>query len=248
MTSQGTDVGRLLRGKELMSIPVVTLGGDDVAEVRDVVYEPNAGQLVGFTLNKRGWLAGRHRSDLAVSAVAALGRDAIMIRDVDVLATSEESDPASMPTATDRNVLGSIVLTEDGTRLGAVEDVVISTGTSPRVEGYVLAADRENRPHEGQEVFIPLPEQIAVSGDALVVPTSVAGFIRDDLAGFGAAISEFRAAHAPTAPARPSKRSRQASERTRSKAELYREATRRGIPGRSSMSKAELERALEKSR
>jgi len=34
-------------------------GGEDIAEVRDVTYDPEAGRLFGVSLNQRGFLAGR---------------------------------------------------------------------------------------------------------------------------------------------------------------------------------------------
>ncbi len=45
----------LLTAAQLSRLPVVTVqGGEDVAEVRDVIYSPEAGSLLGLTLNKRG--------------------------------------------------------------------------------------------------------------------------------------------------------------------------------------------------
>src|SRR4051794_12045271 len=58
-------------------------GGEDVAEVRDVVYSSEAGTLLGFTLNKRGFLRGKMRDVLAADDVAAIGADAVMIDDDD---------------------------------------------------------------------------------------------------------------------------------------------------------------------
>ena len=50
----------LVTGSAIRGLPVVTIGGgEDVAEVRDVIYSPEAGRVVGLTLNKRGFLAGR---------------------------------------------------------------------------------------------------------------------------------------------------------------------------------------------
>ena len=49
----------LLRGTDLVGLPVVTLAGDDIAEVRDVLFDADAGRVVGFTLNKRGRFAGQ---------------------------------------------------------------------------------------------------------------------------------------------------------------------------------------------
>ncbi len=40
---------------------------------------------------------------------------------------------------------------------------------------------------------MPLPDTLSVSGEALILPESALDFIRDDLAGFGAAVEEFRA-------------------------------------------------------
>ena len=49
----------LITASQIRGLPVVTVqGGEDVAEVRDVIYSPEAGRLVGLTLNKRGFLAG----------------------------------------------------------------------------------------------------------------------------------------------------------------------------------------------
>ena len=42
-------------------------------------------------------------------------------------------------------------------------------------------------------MFIPLPDTMSVSGEHLIVPASAKDFVGDDLAGFGAAVSEFRA-------------------------------------------------------
>jgi uncharacterized protein YrrD len=202
MTAPPAAPERLVRGRELIGLPVVTMDGDDVAEVRDVVYDPgSAGELVGFTLNKRGFLSGRHPRNLAAVDVTSVGRDAVMIEDETALDADDRSD-AIVQGSTDRNVLGSTVVTEDGRRLGAVEDVVLLTGGSPRVEGYVLAAQGDDRPSGSRSLFVPLPEQIAVSGDALVVPSAIANFVRDDLAGFGAAIADFRATHHPDPPDR----------------------------------------------
>ena len=50
----------LMTASQIRGLPVVTVrDGEDVAEVRDVIYDPEAGRLVGLSLNQRGFLAGR---------------------------------------------------------------------------------------------------------------------------------------------------------------------------------------------
>ena len=53
------------------------------------------------------------------------------------------------------------------------------------------SAIRSTRPGADQG-YIPLPAQLSVSGDALVVPNITEEFVQDDLVGLGASVDEFR--------------------------------------------------------
>ncbi len=241
-------MNRLARATEMIGLPVVTLGGEDVAEVRDVVFESRRGDLLGFTLNQRGFFAGRLRTTLLVDDVRAVGHDAVIVQDPGALHERDDAPDAVADPATDQDVIGAPVITEEGTRLGAVADVVMSLGEKIEAVGYELSDLTGVGGHDGR-AFVPLPDQLAVSGDALLVPTDLQEFLRDDLTGFGGAIDDYRAAHgrgtngAPSGADRP-ERDRSPDDRT--KAELYAEARRRDLPGRSSMTKAELASALER--
>jgi uncharacterized protein YrrD len=184
------DLNRVVRATELLGEPVVTLAGDDLAEIRDVVYDSERGAILGFTLNKRGWFSGRLKERLPVDSVHAIGRDAVMVAsDADLVdAAAAPSEMAAPPPQ--RDVIGAAVLTDEGTRLGEVTDVIVALGHGAHAVGYEVRNDTDEPKHAR---YIPLPEQIAVSGDALVVPKEVDAFVRDDLAGFGAAVDEFRA-------------------------------------------------------
>jgi uncharacterized protein YrrD len=177
---------RVVRARDLLSKPVVTLQGDDVVEVRDVVYDSAHGMLLGFTLNKRGFFGGKLRARLPMGSVHAIGKDAVMVRTGDDLVDKNAAPEAVAAAASDRNVIGDSVLTDSGTNLGEVTDVILTLGEDARAVGYEVEA-------EERTVYIPLPEQHAVSGDALIVPDEVDGFVHDDLAGFGASVAEYRA-------------------------------------------------------
>ena len=80
----------LITASQINRLPVVTVrGGEDVAEVRDVIYSPEAGRLVGLTLNKRGFFAGRDSAVLPAAAIDAIGRDAVMVLDESSLTAPE---------------------------------------------------------------------------------------------------------------------------------------------------------------
>jgi uncharacterized protein YrrD len=177
----------LMTASQIRGLPVVTVeGGEDVAEVRDVIYSPEAGRLVGVTLNKRGFLAGRSRDVLPANAIHAIGQDAVIVlNDSELVAHEDAPEDVGHP-ATERNVLENDVLTEGGASLGKVADLVLLVGSSGEVVGYQI--DKTG----GGQGYIPLPAQLSVSGDALVVPNVTEEFVQDDLVGLGAAVDEFR--------------------------------------------------------
>ncbi len=65
----------VMRANDPIGLPVVSItSGEDVAEVRDVVYDAHGHRLVGFTVNKRGMLSGRLKEVLLADSLAAVRR------------------------------------------------------------------------------------------------------------------------------------------------------------------------------
>ncbi|GAA0453125.1 PRC-barrel domain-containing protein [Streptomyces sp. NPDC046215] len=168
--------------------PVVTLGGEAVARIKDTVFDGPAGQVTGFTLNGLGLLAGPLKQSLPWSGVHAVGPHAVLIPGREVLA--ESAAVVASGEASHGVVLGVRVLTDDGTEIGTVLDAVVDGGG--RVVGFRIDA-AEPLDHRGRSVFIPRGEALAVSGEALVVPADAGGFTAEDLPGFTAQVELFRA-------------------------------------------------------
>lgn len=189
-------MSRLMRTSEVTKRPVVTFGGEDVAQIKDVVYAAGGGAVGGFTLAGRGLFAGPLKQALPWASVMALGPDAVMIRDEDVLEPlATVLDQSASSGGSGGDVLGSQVLTDGGTELGKVLDVILEVSDTGRgqcdVVGYEVVASEALR-SKGTKVFIPLPDTLAVSGEHLMVPSSATDFVAHDLAGFGAAVQAFR--------------------------------------------------------
>ncbi|MEP7369126.1 MAG: PRC-barrel domain-containing protein [Dermatophilaceae bacterium] len=189
-------MSRLMRTSEVTGRPVVTLGGEDIAQIKDVVYSAGGGAVGGFTLAGRGLFSGPLKQALPWAAVIALGPDAVMIRGEDVLEPNAiVLDQSATSGGSGGDVLGSKVLTDGGTELGTVVDVILETsdagGGQCDVVGYEVEAS-EALGTRGTKVFIPLPDTLAASREHLMVPESAADFVANDLAGFGAAARAFR--------------------------------------------------------
>lgn len=187
-----------MRTSEIEKRPVVTTAGEDLAQIKDVVYSAGGGEVGGFTLAGRGFFSGPMKLALAWSNVAALGGDAVMVADSDALEELQSVlDRSASAGGSGGNILGSQVLTDGGTDLGTVVDVILQvTGSGARshcdVVGYEIESS-EALGNKGTKVLIPLPDTLAASGEHLMVPASAKDFVGDDLAGFGASVEAFRA-------------------------------------------------------
>ncbi len=190
-------MSRLMRTSELATRPVVTMAGEDVAQIKDVVFAAGGGEVGGFTLAGRGLFSGPNHRALPWAAVAALGTDAVMIDDESVLDSQQAVlDASAAKGGSGGDVLGSQALTDSGIDLGKVVDVIIEISGARDgqcdVVGYEIEAS-EALGTKGTRVLIPLPDTIAASGEHLMVPAAARDFVSDDLAGFGAAVQAFRA-------------------------------------------------------
>ncbi len=176
----------LVRGTDLVGLPIVTLAGEDIAEVRDVMFDADAGHVLGFTLNKRGRFAGRLKDHLLRQQIRAVGPHAIIVAtEVELSADAPSAAPAG------GNVLADRVMTDTGIQVGTVTDVVVDTGDGSVVGYEVVPADEPDQ-RRGRRSYLPLPEIGAVSGEAIIVPASAVDYVATDLAGFGEAVDRYR--------------------------------------------------------
>lgn len=195
---------KLMRTSEISGLPVVTLAGDDVAQVKDVAFSGDGGAVAGFTLAGRGLFAGPLKTGLLWTSVVGLGPDAVMVEGEESLSPADDVRAAAASSdgsGKGGNVLGDQVLTDGGTDLGKVVDVVVQLddgASACDVVGYEIEASESlaakvSNASGGTRLFVPLPDTLAVSGEHLMVPASAEGFVSGDLAGFGAAVQAFRA-------------------------------------------------------
>ena len=176
----------LVLASELPGRPIVAIDhGDDIAEIKDVVFDPISHRLEGFTLNKRGWFRGQLKATLPAPSISAIGPAAVMVSSADDLVERGESSAPLEAPEENVSVMGSTVMSAAGDSLGTISDVVIETGPSPVAVGYKVEG-------ENGEIFVPISAQMALSEDNLILPEAARAFVRNDLAGFGAAVLDYR--------------------------------------------------------
>lgn len=153
----------ILRAGDLQGSPVVSLAGERLAEIKDVVYDRSSGDLLGFTLNDPGFFSGSRDDGLPIDAVHGIGDAAVVVAGPHVLVGVD-----TIVTANERrgnNVLADRVLTEEGAEIGEVVDVLLDPShRPPKVVGYEVESQ------DGHTVTVPIKDAVAVSGERLVVP------------------------------------------------------------------------------
>ena len=142
----------ILRAGDLPGSPVVSLAGERLAEIKDVVYDRSSGDLLGFTLNDPGFFSGSRDDGLPIDAVHGIGDAAVVVAGPHVLVGVD-----SIVTANERrgnNVLADRVLTEEGAEIGEVVDVLLDPSHRPaegrRLRGRVPGRSHRHRSDQGR--------------------------------------------------------------------------------------------------
>lgn len=153
----------ILRAGDLSGRPVVSLAGERLAEIKDVVFDRKSGDLLGFTLNDPGFFSGTRDDGLPMDAVHGIGDAAVVVAGLHVLV--EVDRVVSRQERQGNDVLADRVTTEEGADLGEVVDVLLDPShRPPKVVGYEVKSE------DGHTVTVPLDDTVAVSGERLVVP------------------------------------------------------------------------------
>lgn len=174
----------LLRGRDLSGFPVVDLStGEDIAEIRDVIFDQSHGTIGGFTLAKRGLFGKRLKELLTVDAVHSVGTHAVTVDTGDAISDPADAPPQVAEVDPSADVTDDLVVTESGRQLGKVRDVIIQGGPRPTVVGFEISGGAAG------DGFVPIGEHTAVSGTTLIVPDDFENRIRTDLVGFATEVA-----------------------------------------------------------
>ena len=182
----------LMRGADVSGLPVVDLStGEDIAEVRDLIFDPGAGVVGGFTLAKRGFLGRRMREVLPVEAVHSLGTHAVTVDSAAAVTSPDDAPPHVAAVDRKADVTANDVLTESGRNLGRVQDVILAGGPQPRVVGFEIGGGSAGAG------FVPIDTSRAVSRSALIVPDGFENRVRTDLTGLAGEVDDLGARRDP---------------------------------------------------
>ena len=125
----------MLKGRKILSLPVVTQKDKKpIGEVKDIVYDPEKNQLVGYLVDIGGWL----REGKGFLHVDLLKReeDCLIIQDDSVI--KKISKMENVREANDKDIRGLRVELEDGRYIGVIQDLLVDDKTG-KITGYEIS-------------------------------------------------------------------------------------------------------------
>ncbi len=165
-------------GKQLIGMPIISLSdGAEVGTVHDVIYNPGQGRLIAVTSSVGAGLFGGGRTLLLrTEDMHALGEDAIVVKDSNAVreidrAAKDFGDEAGIA------VLGKRLMTDDGSFLGKIDDVLIDR-ESRRLTAYEVSGGLWHSLMRGQ-TDVPVEHITSIGADVVIVPASVKTMVHE---------------------------------------------------------------------
>jgi len=153
-----------MRFGEVKNRPVVSVAGaEKLGFIDDLLLDTTAHQVVGFRVRQGGLIT--HREALLLHDVKAIGLDAVTIEDPSKLNADQKFLELHDSMTGDR-VIGSRVMSENGSNLGNVSDIDADFATG-QVLGYALVSGLMDRLRR-QDEMVPVAAVRSI-GDSLVV-------------------------------------------------------------------------------
>ncbi len=174
------------RASEIMGLPVVTLNrGTRIYDVEDMILDPERRQVLALVVQEKSWFHSARA--LPFGRIHAIGPDAVIIPDgraiIDV-----DRDPVLRRLDNDQIVKGLRVLTEDGRRLGQVNDMLIDDKTG-EIKGFYVSIGRVLNVTQGLR-WLPADRVISMGLRVMYVPPDVAADFEAQIGGWAGALDQ----------------------------------------------------------
>jgi uncharacterized protein YrrD len=175
-----------IKAKELIGLPVVTFNrGIKAYEVEDLILDPERKQVLAL-LVEDATLFGSARA-IPFGRISAIGPDAVIIPDgkavIDV-----NRDAVLKRLHNKQSVRGLRVLTDDGRKLGTVEDMLLDNKTG-EIRGYYVSIGRMVNVGQGMK-WLPAESVLNMGMRVLYVPATAAQDFEQQSGGLAGALDQ----------------------------------------------------------
>ncbi|MDB4977903.1 MAG: hypothetical protein JWM56_89 [Candidatus Peribacteria bacterium] len=153
--------------------------GREIDSVKDVLFDAQAGTVLGFLVREPGMLhAG---SMIPFANILSIGIDAVIVESEESLVVPEEKSKEDVAVKSGIVAKGTRVMTEDGRDLGQIADLYFDDKTG-RIEGYEVSGGLFSDAYSGRS-FLPAPPSFRIGEDVAFVPDDMAKQMEEQVGG-----------------------------------------------------------------
>lgn len=157
----------MVKGRHLLSLPIINYNtGEQLAEIKDLIYDPYNNKLLGFILEEGNWFWGS--KVLLLDQVYHIGNDVITVSSKDSIMDSAARPEIKELLKKQVKINGYKLLSERGKDIGTIQDLIIDP-VKGNITGYEVSNGIVGDLLEGRR-NIPIPQTITMAENALIIP------------------------------------------------------------------------------
>lgn len=155
------------KGSDLIGKPVIAYDtGEQFDQIQDLIFDPNANQLLGLLIDEGGWLYDARI--LPFQGIQAIGQDAAIAKSKSRVIAASQVPEIERVLQSDHILRGTQIMTTDGCNLGVLVDFFFDEQTG-NVEGYEVSGGLFGDLHTGRS-FVPASQYLKLGEDVAFVP------------------------------------------------------------------------------
>jgi uncharacterized protein YrrD len=156
----------LIKGNDVLNLRVLsTSEGKEVGKVKDIIYDPQDHTVQALLLDEGGWFSDA--KIIPFDQISSIGDDAVMVPDERAVRKAKDVSARVSSIAKDKTYLTKTrIVTEDGTDLGRVSDVIFDDATG-RVDQFEVTQGVKDVATGKKYVFVK--DIITIGEDATIV-------------------------------------------------------------------------------
>jgi uncharacterized protein YrrD len=175
-----------IKAKDLIGLPVVTFNrGVKAYDVEDMILDPERRQVLALVVEESGVFSSARA--IPFGRISAIGPDAVIIPDGKAI-IEVNRDAVLKRLYNNQKVRGLRVLTDDGRKLGVVDDMLLD-GKTGEIRGYYVSLGRGLTVGQGMR-WLPAENVLNMGMRVLYVPASVAQDFEQQSGGVAGALDQ----------------------------------------------------------
>ena len=161
----------MIKSKDIIGKPLVTIQhGEIIGRVKDVLIDPEKYEIAALVLPRK--LLSRKSMVLARDQVHVFGTDVILVKSNEVMPRDDTLENVSSLVAARKQLKGQAVVTEQGLRIGLVDDLWIDE--QGKVVSYALSKVQIKGPL-AESKRVPLSYTRSLGLDVIIVDSTALG-------------------------------------------------------------------------